>query len=117
MRGAAASQRAAVAAPQQPRAAAQQHPAVLAHCTVATAPSGARCDAAVQTDPAESASADAHDTWARLAAVVAQDPRVVQSLQASFRGACAAQLAAATLALTLRDVRAPCRARRVARLG
>ena len=86
MRGAA--QRAAAAAPQQLRAAAGEHcVAVLGNCNAAA--SGARCDAAVQTD-AELSSADAQDTWACLAAVVAQDPRVVQSLQASFRGTRAA---------------------------
>jgi hypothetical protein len=44
----------------------------------------------VQT-AAEPLAADAQAIWARVAATVAQDPRVLSSLQASFGGAHAAR--------------------------
>ena len=90
MRGAAASPPQPERASQRP-APAVQTPAELGDCGEAAAAGGSRCDAAAQTEPAEPLAADAQAIWARVAATVAQDPRVLSSLQASFGGAHAAQ--------------------------
>jgi hypothetical protein len=84
------------ASPPQPERASQRPapavhaPAELGDCSEAAAAGGSRCDAAVQT-AAEPLAADAQAIWARVAATVAQDPRVLSSLQASLSGAHAAQ--------------------------